>query len=199
MLNSVKINSSLILVLISCLILGSGCAKKIERVEVEKVIDLSGKWNDTDSRLVSEEIITDCLNHPWINQFTMKHSQIPVIIIGSIRNMTQDHIAVNTFISDLERACINSGKVNVVASEAERQDLRLERESMTENAKPETKKQLRSELGADYMLSGSIEAIEDREGNKKVVYYQVNLTLSDLESNQKVWMGQKKIKKFVEN
>ena len=30
-----------------------------------------------------------------------------------------------------------------------------------------------------------------------VVYYQVDLTLINLESNAKVWIGQKKIKKFI--
>jgi hypothetical protein len=53
------------------------------------------------------------------------------------------------------------------------------------------------EHGADYMLSGVINSIEDSEGGNAVVFYQVDLNLIDLESNSKVWQGQKKIKKFI--
>lgn len=34
----------------------SGCATKVTRMEPEKIVDISGRWNDTDSRLVAEEI-----------------------------------------------------------------------------------------------------------------------------------------------
>jgi hypothetical protein len=40
-----------------------GCAgPKVKRTEVDETIDLSGRWNDTDSRLVAEEMIQDCLS-----------------------------------------------------------------------------------------------------------------------------------------
>ena len=41
-------------------------------------------------------------------------------------------------------------------------------------------------------------SIEDREGGKQVTYYQVDLTLTDIETNEKIWLGPKKIKKFIE-
>ena len=53
------------------------------------------------------------------------------------------------------------------------------------------------ELGADYMLIGEINKITDQEGKEKVAFYQVDLTLTDLQSNEKVWLGQKKIKKYI--
>ncbi len=184
--------------LIIMLILSVSCAtKKIKRIDVEETIDLSGRWNDTDSRLVSEAMIKDCLNHPWITEFTTKNGRKPVVIVGSIRNKTTEHIATGTFIKDLERAFINSGKVVVVANAAERLGIRGEREQQQEWASPETRKRMKNELGADFMLTGSIESITDREGNKKVIFYQVNLELIDIETNQKVWIGEKKIKKYI--
>ncbi|MBT8341666.1 MAG: penicillin-binding protein activator LpoB, partial [Desulfatitalea sp.] len=50
---------------------------------------------------------------------------------------------------------------------------------------------------ADYMLKGAINTITDRVEGKEVRYYQVNLELIDIESNRKVWIGDKKIKKLV--
>ena len=185
--------------LISLLISGLvGCAKKVARVDPTETIDLSGRWNDTDSRLVSEEMTGDCLNHPWIALYTTEHGATPVVIVGGIRNKSHEHIAIGTFIKDIERAFINSGKVQVVAGASERLEVRAEREEQQEWASEETMKRLREETGADYMMIGSIDSIVDQEGKQKVVYYQVNLELIDLETNVKVWIGQKKIKKLIE-
>jgi penicillin-binding protein activator len=54
------------------------------------------------------------------------------------------------------------------------------------------------ERGARYMLQGDIESVEDREGGRRVVYYQIDMTLFDLETNAREWIGQHRIKKFVE-
>lgn len=176
----------------------TGCAKKVRRIEPTETIDLSGRWNDTDSRLVSEEMIGDCLNHPWITLYTTEHGKPPVVIVGGIRNKSHEHIATGTFIKDIERAFINSGKVQVVAGASERLEVRAEREEQQDWASEETRKMLREETGADFMMIGSIDSIIDQEGKQKVVYYQVNLELIDLETNLKVWIGQKKIKKLIE-
>jgi hypothetical protein len=48
------------------------------------------------------------------------------------------------------------------------------------------------------MLKGKINTIMDEAGAKAVKYYQVELELIDMVSNEKVWIGQKKIKKIVE-
>lgn len=191
--------STLWVAVLSCVVLTLvGCAKRVERIEPDEVIDLSGRWNDTDSRLVSEEMIADCLNHPWITLYTTKYGQAPVVIVGGIRNMSHEHIAIGTFIKDMERAFVNSGKVQVVAGASERVEVRGEREEQQEWASEETRKMLREETGADYMMIGSIDSIVDQEGKQKVVFYQVNLELVELETNLKVWIGQKKIKKLIE-
>ena len=61
-----------------------------------------------------------------------------------------------------------------------------------------TRSQIGQEMGAKYMLQGEIQSIEDGSGREKVVYYQIDATLVDLESNVKVWAGQHKIKKYIE-
>jgi hypothetical protein len=55
------------------------------------------------------------------------------------------------------------------------------------------------EQGADYMLQGEIQSIEDQEGRRRVVFYQIDLTLVDLENNTRVWIGQHEIKKYIED
>jgi uncharacterized protein (TIGR02722 family) len=175
-----------------------GCAKKVvTRVDPTTTIDLSGYWNDSDSRLVSEEMIADCLTRPWKGQFVEKYGKRPVVIVGRVANKTSEHIATDTFIGDIERAFVNSGDVEVVAGSDERGQVRDEREDQQTFASPETAKEWGREKGADYMMSGTISSITDEEEGKKVLYYQVDLTLIHLEDNTKAWLGQKKIKKFI--
>ena len=98
---------------------------------------------------------------------------------------------------DLQRALINSGRVTFVASKDERGDVRDERLDQDTNASEETKKAHGQETGADFMLSGNMSSIEDKEGGKSVILYQVNLKLLNMKNNQIAWTGQKKIKKAV--
>ena len=121
----------------------------------------------------------------------------PSVIVGAIRNLTDEHIATGTFVGDIERAFINSGNVRVVAKPVEREGVREERADQQANASPETVKEFGMELGADYMLIGEMNKITDQEGREKVAFYQVDLTLTDLQSNEKVWMQTKKLKKYI--
>ncbi len=185
-------------VLLLAVALGA-CATKVERIDTEEVRDLSGSWNDTDSRLVSEEMIRDVLSRPWINRYTRSHDgKPPVVIVGEVRNLSHEHINVNTFVADMERALINSGNVEVVASSTERGEVRGERKDQDLNAREDTRKAMGQEIGADFMLKGTINTIIDAEGKKQVKFYQVDLTLISMADNRKVWVGQKKIKKFVD-
>ena len=176
---------------------GCSSSKQVTRVDADTTIDLSGRWNDTDSRMVANEIIGDCLGHPWINDHGISTGGKPVVIVGGIRNKSMEHIPVATFVTDIERAFINSGKVRTVSSATERSEIREERADQGEFAAIETIKRMGRELGADYMMTGEINTIEDREGGNQVVFYQTDLTLTNIETNEKIWIGQKKIKKFV--
>ena len=191
-----RLSSCLLLI---CLIVFVGCGptKQVTRIDSDTTVDLSGRWNDTDSRLVADQIIDDCLNHTWINDHGIQTNSKPVVIVGAIRNKSNEHIATQTFVSDIEEAFVNSGKVRTVSSKDERDEIREERADQSENAAIDTIKRMGRELGADYMMTGQINTIEDREGGKQIVFYQTNLTLTHIERNEKVWIGSKKIKKFI--
>jgi penicillin-binding protein activator len=179
---------------------GGGCSggKQISRIDRDTVTDLSGRWNDTDSRLVAEEIVAQCFSSPWItNHMANNGGKKPVVIAGAIKNKSTEHIAVGTFLGDIEFALINSQKATVVASAGERGDLRLEKADQWENASPETVKQIGQELGADYMLTGSLDAISDQEKGESTVYYRVDFYLMDIQTNAKIWAGRHEIKKYI--
>lgn len=177
----------------------TACSTSVKRVDSDEEIDLSGAWNDTDSRLVAEEMIADSVSRPWITDFGAREGKRPVVIVGRVRNLSHEHINTKTFIADLERSLINSGQVDFVADAKAREEIRSERIDQDLNASEATRNAAGQELGADFMLQGQINTIIDAEGSKQVRYYQVDLTLTSLSDNRKVWLGQKKIKKYVKN
>ncbi len=190
----------LVLVLSFSTLLLAGCGgsgKTVTRVEPDKAIDLSGDWNDTDSRLVAEEMIKDALNRPWLSNFQTAKQKEPNVIVGTVKNRTSEHIATTAFIKNLERELLNSGRVSFVANKEERQEIRDERSDQQEFSTAESMKRFQQETGADFMLRGDITSIIDKEGGESVKFYQVNLELVNIETNQKVWIGEKKIKKLV--
>lgn len=172
--------------------------KQVTRIDPAAVTDLSGRWNDTDSRLVANELIEASLGDAWLSRYAAANAgAAPVVIVGSFRNGTMEHIPVSTFVRDLERAFVSSGAVRVVASADERGEVRDERRDQQDNARADTRARMAQETGARYMLQGDIVAIEDREGRERVIFYQVDATLIDLQSNEKVWTGQKQLKKAI--
>ncbi|HOG68189.1 MAG TPA: penicillin-binding protein activator LpoB [Fibrobacteraceae bacterium] len=181
-----------LLFLVAC-----GGGKKVSRIDPNAVVDLSGRWNDTDSRLVADEMIKDCLSRPWYSNMIQQKGANPTVVIGKVRNKSHEHINIETFIKDMERALINSGTVDFVANAAMRDELRDEIASQAGNATEETRKDAGQEIGADLMLTGSLNSIIDQDGGEQVIFYQIDLELIDLQSHRKVWIGDKKIKKYI--
>ncbi|MBO4674594.1 MAG: penicillin-binding protein activator LpoB [Elusimicrobiaceae bacterium] len=175
------------------------CSPKVKRVETNLVKDVSGSWNDTDAQMVAQEMITDCLNSGWYSKFLTQKGKEPVVIVGTVLNNTMEHINTGVFVEEMQRALINSAKVDFVASAAERGELRTERLDQDEFASEETRKAFGREVGADFMLSGVLNSVVDKAKNKSLVFYQANLKMINLENNQIVWNGQKQIKKYVKN
>lgn len=177
----------------------TGCATApiVNRMDSAEVRDVSGRWNDTDARLVAEEMIADSLAHPWLPMSETEWRRQPVVIVTGVRNFSTEHIDTGIFVEELQRALINSGRVQFVASADERGQLRDERWDQERNASDATRKGHGRETGADFALTGQISSVVDRSGGESVVLYQVNLKLVQIESNRIVWNGLKKIKKNI--
>ncbi|MDR2616405.1 MAG: penicillin-binding protein activator LpoB [Endomicrobium sp.] len=170
---------------------------QVTRIDSNEEVDLSGYWNDTDSHLVAEEMINDSFANQWLADFKKANARKPRVVIGLVLNKTEEHISTETFVKDLEKSYINSGKVTFVASKEQRAEIRAERADQTQNAKTGTAKAQGQETAADFMLKGQINSIFDANKKAQLKYYQVELELINLETNETVWIGQKKIKKVV--
>ncbi len=175
-----------------------GCAQKtVTRVDTNSDIDLSGRWNDADSRRVAEALSESVLASAWRSDFAQREGRKPVVIVGLITNKSHEHIEPSTFIKDIEKEMVRTGLVRVVQHNEFREKLREERADQQEFSSPETQKRWGQELGADYMIFGTINSIVDSEGRRQVTFYQVDLELAHLETNELVWVDGKKIKKYI--
>ena len=193
---------SLSLIALAALAVGTtgltGCGKTVERVDQNTVIDLSGNWNDVDSKLVAEEMIADSLKRPWADDFKAKKNKTPTIKVGRVIVRTDgDVINTEIFTNDLIREYINSGKVDVVASSADTEQTRAERAEQDKNASEKTRKESFQEVGADYLLTGVINVQDDQEGDEKIKFYSIDLKLVDIQTQELAWPGNEKIKKYV--
>lgn len=194
-----KIITGILLITLTIAFCSCSSSRKVSRVNTNEVIDLSGRWNDTDSQLVSAEMIKDLLGSRWLPIYESQHqNKRPVIVVGTVMNKSHEHINAETFIKDIEKAIIKNGSVRLVQAGEKRQELRTERDEQNQGyTSPETAKKWGLELGADFMLQGTINSIVDSYKKEQVVYYQIDLELTNLETNEIVWMGDKKIKKQV--
>ena len=179
-------------------LLVASCAS-VKRVASDTVTDLSGYWNDTDVRLAAEAIVDGCLSSPRITGYAASHGgKLPVVIVGSYRNKSDEHIDTEILTKKLESALINSGKIEFVASSSERDEIRQERKDQQMNASEKTAKALGNETGADFMLKGAVKTIVDSNGKVMTRTYFIDTELINIETNSKIWLDSNSdIKKII--
>ncbi|MCE5300661.1 MAG: penicillin-binding protein activator LpoB [Spirochaetia bacterium] len=170
----------------------------VQRVDTQTITDLSGRWNDTDSQLVAEKMVSEALTFPWLKKFMTKNGREPRVKVGEIENRTDEHIDTIVFTKAIERELLKSGQVEFVASKAESSEIREERADQQEYSSEDTRKKFQKEIAADYMMKGKITSVVDQISGKKAVFYQVDLNMIDIETNQIVWPGQWQQKKIIE-
>lgn len=178
----------------------SGCMSNryVQRVDADVQEDLSGYWNDTDVKIITESIVQDCVNAAGISNFIKENGRYPVVLVGDFANNSDEHLDTSILARRFESALINSGRVAFVADASQRNLLRSERLDQLEWASEDTAKRLASETGADLMLVGSVNTIVDRTKDKIVRSYSVRAELIDIESNRKIWVGEdNSIKKII--
>jgi penicillin-binding protein activator len=177
----------------------SSCARKVSRIDPSQQIDLSGRWNDSDSRQVADKMIAELLNNPKFKEYAQTLGRKPAIIVGQIRNKTSEHIDSDNYVKKLELAIFNSGLADLVESEAFRDKLREERAQQQDFSDPATMAKWGKEVGANLMLFGEMTSETDVYNKNRVVNYVTTLFLTEVETSKRIWYGQQEIKKYIKN
>ncbi len=184
---------------ILCAMILASCARSVSRVNPDQQIDLSGRWNDSDSRMVAQKMVSDLLGSDKFKDYSKSLNKKPAIIVGLIKNKTSEHIDADNYIKKIELAIYNSGIADLVESDSFRDKLRQERADQQDFASSNTASKWGKEEGANLMLFGEMTSETDVYNKKRVVNYVTTLFLTDLETNKRVWYGQEEIKKFIKD
>lgn len=182
---------------------GAGCASqnwRVTRTDPETTVDLDYRFDDDDARRIYRGMVNDCLSKPWIDTFMRENAgRRPVVIVGTVRNATGDYIETKLITKRVEEELINSQRVRLVADRDQRGEIRDERLQQKDWSDPETVKRMGKELGADFMMVGQItDSVERSQDGRTIVnYYQANLELINIETNEKVWVQTEEIKKVA--
>lgn len=196
MLNPRK--SAYILFLTSILLLSSCASSSVRRVDSDTQIDLTGDWNDTDVDIVCSSLIDECLSSPTLERFEIANGRLPLIVVGSFRNESDEHIDTSIITRKLQNAIIESGRADFMASNDQRQETREALMDQLAWSAADKAKTIANEDAADFMLQGSVNSIVQRSGRSSVRTYYVFAELIDIESGRIIWTGENdEIKKVV--
>lgn len=182
----------------TALLAGCGGSKEwqISREDPESVADLDYRFDEDDARQVANGLIADALSKAWLDEWLGAHEGRPLIVLGNVRNDTEDYINSDLFTDPIQEELLNSGRIRVKAQRDLRADLREERLDTAFND-PATVKAAAMEVNADFMLLGRVKDQKERsrDGKKVISYYQVTLELISIETAEKVWIETQDIEK----
>jgi uncharacterized protein (TIGR02722 family) len=185
--------------ILSVFLFSVSCSRTVTRVDPSSQIDLSGRWNDSDSRKVADQMIHDLFKSDAFKKYAEGLGRKPVIVVGTIRNKTSEHIDAGNFVKKFELVIHQSGLAELVESEEFRDKLRKERAEQQDFADPATVARWGKETGANLMLFGEMNSETDVYNKKRVTNYITTLFLTDVETSKRIWYGQNEIKKLVKN
>ncbi len=188
---------------LALLLTACGPTRKVTRTSSDATEggDLSGYWNDIDAQMVAKTMIKQCLDSPWTSNFQAESGgKRPVVkLMGVIKRTDDRNVNTQFFSKQLERQLLNSGRVRVVASWAQDNINVVERARQATHANDETVKSQGNETGADFTLQTVVNSQNETDGGgKSVRAYLVNMELVNVETNEKVWIGEEKIRKVVD-
>ena len=177
-----------------------GCKSEwqIDREDPQDVADLDYRFDEDDARQIYRGMAADALSKPWIDEWMRGHEGArPIIVVGNVRNETEDYINPDLFTDPIREELLNSGRVRVFVEKDLRSELREERISTQEFSRPEYIRKVANEISADFMMVGAIKDQKERSRDlKKIInYYQTTLELIDVESGEVVWIQTEEIEK----
>jgi uncharacterized protein (TIGR02722 family) len=174
------------LLLVATVVSGAGCAAfrmSVREEDPETSGPLTAKYDQRDLLTLAAEISQDVLGHP----FPPQDEKTPIMVTLGIQNRTKSHHDMKALSDTIETKLMDSRRLNFINA-ARRDDLLKEQGYQLANVTPETRAAVGKQLGAKYMLTGSLIEIEKQSGRqvrvskKQDVYYQLTLEITDLQT-----------------
>lgn len=171
-------------------VLSSGCAMfraSTTTVDVNRDSHMKADYDFVDMRQISQSIAEE-----MIDSFLSRSSEPPIMMIPGIENRTSQYMDTKALTDRMRTEIFKSGKAQFV-NEARRADLLNEQGYQAANVTPETQVSIGRQLGAKYMITGSMIEMSQssprqaRISKTKEKYYKLTVEITDLETGLLAW------------
>jgi penicillin-binding protein activator len=179
----------LVFVLASC---GQRQFTQGEYDDVNQARLLDDKFNESDAKLLIEDMITSMATHPIFVDVRVP----PVVQVEGVRNKTSEHVDTKSLTDSLRTALIKTGRVRF--SNKEDRDIvdgEIEYQHTSGRVRADTRGDRSGAIGADYILTGDLISNVQQVGSRKLVYYRLTLNLTNLTTGLIEWSDEKPIRK----
>lgn len=161
-------------------------------LDVNDPVHMGSRYDYSDMRKLTEEVGNELIG----SEFLIKQDKPPVIIVVGVQNRTSDHNDTKSLTDRIRTMVIKSGKAQFI-NESRRDELLREQGYQAANATKETQVAVARQMGAKYMLSGSLVEMESRSprearlSRKEINYYKLTIEVTDLETSLIAWTTEK--------
>ncbi len=175
------------------------CATTTTVLDVDKPMYMSEKFGYSDLKTATEKMISSLLTNPPVSQ----REDRPVVIAYGITNRTDEHLDTQALIEKIQTGLTRSGKMRFINKDARdkiKKEISYQQGGMVN---PGTRTKLGKQVGAEYMITGSITSLTAEEGKgirlkaERVKYYKITLELTDLNSNIIEWSEEQEFARKV--
>ncbi len=168
----------------------SGCAAfraNVNEVNVDDTRHMGANYDYSDMRKMTQGF-ADAM----VAEFLSKQPSPPIMVTAGLENRTDRHEDTKLITDRIRDLVLPSGKAQFI-NESRRADLLKEQGYQAANATPETQAKIGRQLGAKYMISGSLAEMQSnsprqvRVSKQEIKYYHMTIEVTDLESGLLVW------------
>lgn len=176
---------------VAIVLFSSGCAMfraKTTDVEVDQMGHYQADYDATDMRKITQSVVNQVLGSPWLNN----QSEAPIMVDAGVENRTSEYVDTKNLTDRMRTLLLQSGKVQFVNAQR-RDDLLKEQGYQAANATASTQAAIGQQLGAKYMLTGSLTEMTQKTARQVRVskteqkYYKLTIEINDLTNGLIVW------------
>lgn len=168
-----------------------GCAMfrvKVKDDDVANMPAFDATYGPQDLRKLSEEVALEIADSAFVKGLPGN----PIMIIYGVQPRTETFVDTQALTDRIRTTLMQNSKIQFV-NESRRQELMKEQGFQAANATDATRTAVGKQLGAKYMITGALVEMKKQTGKQarvsksELVYYQLTLEITDLETGIIAW------------
>jgi penicillin-binding protein activator len=170
----------------------SGCMATTKNLNPDNELHYDATYDFSDKKQIVESLVTPLLDAVRFFPNRVK----PAMIVYPVVNETSEHISTGAITDEIRMKLIQSGKIRFI-NERQRENIMQETAYQNQGfVDPAQRVEQGRQLGADYILSGTLRSIEKKQPTqmrlfkKERIYYSLDLTMTDLKTGEIVYADQ---------